>query len=309
MKAQANLEVYRPFQGRLAEHPRAALALWKAGLRVAFRRKLALVLLLAPPAIATVIFSFVVYTRFALEAGAAPEALGGGGGLMGQMAGAMVKDMAAEALAVRRQIVLFHLSLSAFSLLLVAWYGAGLIAEDRRVGAHLLLFARPLTRGGYLLGRFLTVATFGAFGSLAPTLVLCTVATFASPDWSFVRNEGDVIVYALLYGLAWVICVSSLVLAISSLASRKTFALAGIFGFVLGMGAVGSLLSHLLRERAWLALAPVAAWGRIANDVFEIRTRMRTSWDPVWAYTAVATLFVLSWLVLWWRVRRMEAVA
>lgn len=307
MKAEANLEVYRPFTGTLQEHPRAPIALWRAGLRVAFRRRLALLLLLAPPVIATVIFSFVVYTRYALEQGTTPDALGGSG-VIGQMAGTMVKDMAAEALAVRRQIVLFHLSLSAFSLLLVAWYGAGLIAEDRRVGAHLLLFARPLSRSGYVLGRFLTVATFGALGAIAPTLVVCTVATFASPDWSFLRQEGDVVVKAVLYGIAWVVSTSALVLAVSSLATRKAFALAGTFGLVLGLSAIAGLLANLQREWAWRALSPAMSWARIANEVFDVR-EVRSRWDADLAYLSVSVLFALSIAVIAWRVRRMEAVA
>lgn len=307
MKAEANLEVYRPFAGTLEESPRAAVALWKAGLRVAFRRRLALVILLAPPSIAAVIFSFVVYTKYALEQGVTPEALGGSG-VIGQMAGTMVKDLAREALAARKLIVDFHLAMSGFSLLLVAWYGSGLICEDRKSGAHLLLFARPLTRRGYVLGRFLTVATFGAFGAIAPTLLVCTVATFASPDWSFLRFEGMVIVKTILFGAAWVTSVAAFVLAVSSLATRKMFALAGTFGAVFGLTAVATLLARVQHERAWFAVSPAMSWGRIANDVFKVSERS-ARWDASLAYLSVSVLFVLSCAVIAWRVRRMEAVA
>ncbi len=307
MKAEANLEVYRPFAGALQENPRAPIALWKAGMRVAFRRRLALLLLLAPPAIAAVIFSFVVYTKYALEQGTTPDALGGAS-VVGQMAGTMVKDLASEALAVRKMIVGFHLAMSGFSVLLVAWYGAGLIAEDRKNGAHLLLFARPLSRTGYVLGRFLTVATFGALGAIAPTLLVCAVAALASPDWSFVRLEGDVIVRSVLYGIAWVTWLGVFVLAASSLASRKAFALAGTFGAVFGLGAIGSLLAQIQKEPAWRALSPGMSWARIANEVFHVSDRA-SRWDPNLAYLSVSILFVASCAVLAWRVRRMEAVA
>ncbi|MBL8862823.1 MAG: ABC-2 transporter permease [Planctomycetes bacterium] len=306
MKAETHLEVYRPFAGTLRANPRAPIALWKAGMRVAFRRRLALVLLLAPPAIATVIFSFVVYTRYALEQGTTPEALGGDS-VIGQMAGSMMRDAAAEALAVRKQIALFHLSMSAFSLLLVAWYGAGLVAEDRRSGAHLLLFARPLTRWGYVLGRFLIVATFGALGALAPTLVVCSVATLASPEWSFVRLEGDVIWKALLYGAAWVVSIGTIVLAASCLATRKAYALAVTFGVVLGAGALAALLAQLNKTAAWRALSPSMAWGKIAEHVFDVRA-VRGRWDADLAYVSIAAWFVVSCAVIAWRVRRMEAV-
>ncbi len=307
MKAAANLEVYRPFTGTLHEKPRAAIALWRAGLRVAFRRKLALVLLFAPPAIATVIFSFVVYAGYALEQGMTPDALGGDAGVIGQVASTMMRDVAAEALAVRKQIVGFHLAMSVFSLLLVAWYGAGLIAEDRRNGAHLLLFARPLTRTSYVLGRFLVVATFGALGSVVPTIVVCTVATFASPDWSFVRLEGDLVWKSLTYAVAWVTAMSALVLAASSLTTRKAYALATTFGIAVGLGAIATLLAGLTRQPAWRALSPGMSWARIANDVFEVR-ESRARWDVDLAYLSVSILFVVSGLVIAWRVRRMEAV-
>lgn len=307
MKAEANLEVYRPFAGTLQEKPGAAVALWRAGLRVAFRRKLALLLLLAPPAIATVIFSFVVYAGYALEQGMTPDALGGDAGVIGQVAGTMMRDAAAEALAVRKQIVGFHLAMSVFSLLLVAWYGAGLIAEDRRNGAHLLLFARPLTRTSYVLGRFLVVATFGAMGSILPTIVVCTVATFASPDWSFVRLEGDLIWKSIAYAAAWVTSTSALVLAASSLTTRKPYALAVTFGVAIGLGAIATLLAELTRDRAWRALSPGMSWARIANDVFEVR-EMRSRWNVDMAYLSVSVLFVISVLIIAWRVRRMEAV-
>jgi len=307
MKAEANLEVYRPFTGTLRENPRSAIALWKGGLRVAFRRRLALMLLLAPPAIAAVIFSFVVYTKYALEQGVTPGALGGES-VIGKMAGTMVKDLASEALAARKLIVDFHLAMSGFSILLVGWYGAGLIADDRRNGAHLLLFARPLSRTSYVLGRFLTVATFGALGAIVPTLLVCTVAALASPDWSFLRYEGSVVVKTILFGAAWVTSISTFVLAVSSLATRKAFALAGTFGVVFALGAIASLLAKIQREPAWRALSPGMSWARISNEVFAVSSRA-SRWDAEYAYLSVSVLFVLSCAVIAWRVRRMEAVA
>jgi len=61
MKAEANLEVYRRFQGSLREHPLRFFPIWTTGLRTALKQRKALILLYAPALIATVIFSFLVY--------------------------------------------------------------------------------------------------------------------------------------------------------------------------------------------------------------------------------------------------------
>src|SRR5262245_64443084 len=99
---------------------------------------------------------------------------------------------------VREQIVIFHIAMSLFTLLVIAWFGAGLIADDRRLGAHLLYFARPLSRSGYLVAKFLTLFFFGGIAVVAPGLVICIVATFASPDFGFLREEGSLIPRTLL---------------------------------------------------------------------------------------------------------------
>src|SRR6188508_2919932 len=98
-----------------------------------------------------------------------------------------------------------------FALLAVAWYGAGVLAEDRRLGAHLLYFARPLTRLDYFLGKFLTVAFFGALASLVPGLFICLVAAWSSPKWSFIREESDVLWQTCAYASIWIVVTSSLV--------------------------------------------------------------------------------------------------
>ena len=80
-----------------------------------------------------------------------------------------------------------------FALLATAWYGSGLFCEDRRAGAHQLYFARPITRLDYFLGKFLVAAFFGACAILVPALVICLVASFSSPEWSFLKEEGDLV--------------------------------------------------------------------------------------------------------------------
>lgn len=309
MKALTNTEVYRALASPLEPARFPWIALWRAQLKVACKRKLPLVLLLAPPVIATVIFSFVVYTRFALEAGETPSAIGGvEGGASGSLGAAMMAGMAKQMIEVREQIVAFHLGTNAFSLLLMAWFGAGLFAEDRRLGAHLLYFARPISKLDYALAKFLTVATFGALGSIAPALVICTIASFASPEWSFLKQEGDVIPRAIAFGALWTTVVASIVLAASTLAPRKTFALAGTFGALMLLSALATIVAKLERNQAFLALSPIPASARLGAWIFDLR-RGGGRWDVGWAWTSVLVAIVVSWAIIAWRLRRQEAVA
>ena len=57
MSAETHLEVYRPFTGKLREHPLRFVPLWTSGLRTAFKQRRALLVLYLPPLIATVIIA------------------------------------------------------------------------------------------------------------------------------------------------------------------------------------------------------------------------------------------------------------
>lgn len=307
MKAVANVEIYRPWRGTAKL---ARLRWWqlaRANVRTAAKRKLPLVILLAPLAIATVIFSFVVYTRFSLEAGQTPAALGGSHGATSALGATLMAGAAQQMIQTRAMIVAFHLATNAFSLLLMAWFGAGLIAEDKRLGAHLLYFARPITKLDYLLAKLVTVGFYGALGALLPGLVICTVATFASPEWSFLTEEGDVVWESIAFGCLWTLLVSSVVLCVSSLASRRTFALIGVFAWFLLSHALAGILAQAQANQDFLAVSPGLASVRVANWIFGLHEGPRSS--LAWALTSIGATIVLGLGIAWRRVRKLEIVA
>jgi ABC-type transport system involved in multi-copper enzyme maturation permease subunit len=298
--ARTDTEIYRRFRGTVSDAEPRSFSVARAGLATAFRNKLALVILFAPPAIATVIFSFVVYARFSLEAGATPSALGGP-----SPAGAIAAGFARTLIRVRDQIVLFHITMSYFTLLVISWYGAGLIAEDRRAGAHLLYFSRPLTRSGYLTGKFLTLLLFALVSVLVPSLVICTVATFASPEWSFLKEEGRVVPASIGFACLWAGVWSSVMLAISSLSSSRTFALVASFAFFAVTSAIAALLVALERDPAYLMLSLQGHFHRIAVWMFDLR-RHELAWDVRWSFGTLLGVVLAAWAILFHRVRRME---
>jgi hypothetical protein len=298
--ARTDTEIYRRFRGTVSGTRSRSFAVARAGLSTAVRNKLALVILFAPPAIATVIFSFVVYARFSLEAGSTPSALGGP-----SPAGAIAAGFARTLIRVREQVVLFHITMSYFTLLVIAWFGAGLIAEDRRAGAHLLYFSRPLTRSGYLAGKFLTLLLFALVAVLVPSLVICTVATFASPEWSFLKEEGDIVPASIAFACLWAGVWSSVMLAISSLSSSRTFALVASFAFFSVTGGIATLLVGLERDPSYLMLSLQGHFHRIAVWMFDLRHH-ELAWDVRWSFGTLLAVVLAAWAILFHRVRRME---
>jgi hypothetical protein len=198
--------------------------------------------------------------------------------------------------------------MSLFTLLVIAWFGAGLIAEDQRLGAHLLYFTRPLSTRGYVAAKFLTLFSFASVVVIAPALVICTVAAFASPDWSFLKEEGQLVHQSILFGLLWAAVWSSVMLAISSLFERKTLALVASFAFVLMTSAVSIVLANLQDDDRFLMLSLQGNLQRIAGWTFDM-PRMNLDWDVRWSFAIVIAFCGLAWTVLTLRVRRMEAAA
>jgi ABC-type transport system involved in multi-copper enzyme maturation permease subunit len=311
VKAVTHTEVYRRFEGRLRSHPLRFFSITRSALRVAVKKKLPLLLLYAPPTITCIVFSFIVYGKFSLESGQTP---------FGQGASTALAAMAANLIEVSQNIIDYVTVVRFFALLVMAWYGAGLVSEDRRLGAHLLYFSRPITRMDYLLGKFFACAAFGALAVIVPTLVICSIAAFASPNWSFVTKQGHVIVEALEFTTLWVVVVSMLVLSISSLVERKTLALVAFFAWIMLTEAVGRVLAELSGDERFFLLGTLENFEQVGSWIFGrvletsdrrggYQHRVPFGFPPQWSLAALAVLFVLSFGLLVRRLRRLEVVA
>jgi ABC-type transport system involved in multi-copper enzyme maturation permease subunit len=298
--ARTDTEIYRRFDGELKALPLRWHALGAAGVRVALKRKLPLLLLLVPPGIATIVAAFLVHAKFTLQQGESSPNVLDPGVLIAQ---AIVQQL----FEVRQQITQFVMQMQFFALLAMGWYGAGQIAEDRRQGAHLLYFARPMTRLDYFLGKLLTTSTFGFFTIVLPCAIICLVAAFSSPEWSFVKQEGDVIVKTLVFAVMWVLAIAVLVLAASSLVLRRTYALALIFGFTMINQALAGLMEELFDNRDLLAIG-------LLNDLLRIGGWMLgkgplPEFDVRLAFGVVFGVTAVALLILWRRITRLEVVA
>jgi ABC-type transport system involved in multi-copper enzyme maturation permease subunit len=310
--ASTHQEIYRRFEGELAPHPVRWWPLFRSQVRVNYKRKLPLLLLYAGPAIASIVMSFVVYGKFTFEAQMEDQ----GAPSMGldakaAIAVAVATQASKTMLEVRNLIAMANIQIQAFALLVIAWFGAGLIAEDKKLGAQLLYFSRPLTRLDYFLGHFMTVSWFGLMAIFVPGLVISIVATFTSPEYTFIKEQWDVPLAAAGYAFVTVALLSSLTLAISSVVPRKSFALVGLVGLVAGSEAVGGMLSGLMRDENFML---VGIWNnlvRIGDWMFSLRGPAgfgAFDWPVGYSFAVVGGLIAASLGVCWLRLRKMEGV-
>jgi ABC-type transport system involved in multi-copper enzyme maturation permease subunit len=266
-------------------------------------------ILFAPVVITTIIFSFLVYGKYAVEGSASPTSFGNVVDVKDFMM-KMAEDAAKRAAAnveVASFLMTANTILRMFALLAVAWFGSGLFAEDRRLGAHLLYFSRPLTRLDYFLGKFFTVATFAALACMLPGLFICLFAAWCSPNWSFLKEEGDVLWKSLAFSSLWIVVTASVVLAASSLVKRKTLALVGVFGFFIINHMLGAVLGEI--DSKYRAISLLVDLERIGNWMFGIRNPWSTPFSVQTAFYVLGGATAFALLIVAGRLKKLEVVA
>ncbi|MEZ6013499.1 MAG: hypothetical protein R3F49_00165 [Planctomycetota bacterium] len=300
MKATTHAELYRPFKGTLRRLPLSALVLARSGIRTAFRSKKPL-FLYAIPAMQMVATSFIVNLAFSIKSGA----IGGDIGARGRLVGAALADAFTN---VEQQIVMLLNSTQFFTLIVLAWYGAGLIADDRRLKAHLLYFSRPVTQLGYILGKLLVVLFYGAMAIIVPATMVLLVAIFSSPDWSFLHDRGWKIFAVEAYAFVWVLVHSLGILAISSLVTRKNHALVAAVGLFILTSAIAEFLAEVLDEARWRMLSMFGNFDALAAEWLGVKQNGAT-WPVEQSYAVLGGTLLVSFAVLLRQVRKMEREA
>jgi len=156
-----------------------------------------------------------------------------------------------------------------FVVLIMGWYGSGLIAEDRKLRANLLYFARPISRFTYITGKLLTVMFWGSAAVVVPVTIVCSVASLASPEWSFLTERWGTILKLELYALLWVFFHGILVLAISSLTDRRNRALGGLFILYFLTLAGSNAMAELMSGQGWRLLSIPNNFQRVFDSLFD----------------------------------------
>ncbi|MGA2849365.1 MAG: hypothetical protein ABSE46_10240 [Terracidiphilus sp.] len=139
------------------------------------------------------------------------------------------------------------------ALVLASWIAPRMITLDLADNALPILLSHPISRFGYVLGKF--IALFGSLSLVTwlPCLLLFVFQGYSSPQpWAMSNLQ---IAFGLLAGsLIWIAFLSILGLALSSWVKWRVVATGVIFAAVFVPAGIGAIVSAVLRTKWGLLL-------------------------------------------------------
>jgi ABC-type transport system involved in multi-copper enzyme maturation permease subunit len=196
-----------------------------------------------------------------------------------------------------------------FALLLAAWIAPRLVSFDLGDNALPILLSHPISRFGYLLGKFIALAVSLSYVTWIPCLVLFVYQCYSSPQpWAF--SHLPLALGILAGGAVWVGLLSLVGLAVSSWVKWRVIATGAIFAVIFVPAGVGGIASAILRTKWGLLLnLPVMMseiWQRLLGAPVVIKESLQL---PSIAIASVLVLMCLGcFAVLNARIRAREVV-
>jgi ABC-type transport system involved in multi-copper enzyme maturation permease subunit len=180
------------------------------------------------------------------------------------------------------------------ALVVTSWVAPRLITFDLADNALPILLSHPISRFGYVLGKFLALFTSLSVVTWIPCLILFLYQCYSSPQpWAGANLS---IAGGLFTGaVIWIAFLSILGLALSSWVKWRVVATGIIFGAVFVPAGVGAIVSAVLRTKWGLLLnLPVmmsVLWQRLlgAPDSIRFASTLPTA--------AITVMLVLVWLI------------
>jgi ABC-2 type transport system permease protein len=130
-------------------------------------------------------------------------------------------------------------------MLLVVAVGPGLISCDLRFNALPLYFSRPIRRLDYFLGKLGVIGALVAAVAIVPAVLAYVMGVCFSLDVTVIRDTYRLPLASIVYGLVIVICVGTLMLALSSLTRRSILVGISWFGIWVIGGSVADTLGAI----------------------------------------------------------------
>lgn len=140
-----------------------------------------------------------------------------------------------------------------FALVLASWVAPRMLSFDLGDNALPILLSHPISRFGYLAGKFIAVTAMLSFITWIPCLLLFGYQGYASPQpWTMSHLE---IASGIFIGsMLWIALLSLVGLAVSSWVKWRVIATGAIFAVVFVPAGVGGIAMAILRTKWGLLL-------------------------------------------------------
>lgn len=195
------------------------------------------------------------------------------------------------------------------ALVITSWIAPRLITFDLADNALPILLSRPISRFGYLFGKFMALMASLSLSTWIPCLLLFAYQSYSSSQPWGMQNMR--IFAGLLAGaLIWIAFLSLLGLALSAWVKWRGVATGIIFAAVLVPAGVGGIISAVLRTK-WgfvlnLPIMMTELWQRLLGAPEVTRPR---EWLPDSAIaSALIAASLLCFAMLHLRIRAREVV-
>lgn len=140
-----------------------------------------------------------------------------------------------------------------FALVLAAWIAPRLVSFDLGDNALPILLSHPISRFGYLLGKFIALALSLSYVTWIPLLLLFVYQCYASPElWG--RAHLGLAIGILAGSLLWIILLALVGLAVSAWVKWRVIATGAMFAVVFVPAGVGGIANAILRTKWGLLL-------------------------------------------------------
>lgn len=195
------------------------------------------------------------------------------------------------------------------ALVLASWIAPRMVTFDLADNALPILLSHPITRFGYVLGKFLALFSMLSVVTWIPALLLFAYQGYSSPiPWA---ADNLRIATGMFAGAAiWISFLSLLGLALSSWVKWRFVATGIIFAAIVVPAGVGGIVTGVLRTR-WgfllnLPFMMSSLWQRLLNAPESMRTQYSLPTGAIAAMLGLACLIFVAMLNA--RIRAREVV-
>jgi ABC-2 type transport system ATP-binding protein len=138
------------------------------------------------------------------------------------------------------------------ALALAAWIAPRLVSFDLGDNALPILLSHPVSRFGYLLGKFLALILSLSYVTWIPCLALFLYQCYASPEpWAMAHLSLGLGIF--VGAVIWIVLLSMVGLAVSAWVKWRVIAVGAIFAVVFVPAGVGGIASAILRTKWGIA--------------------------------------------------------